>query len=142
MISVNNPPAPAFNASVADDTFSGITTVLTAGENVVIGEVCYMKSDGKAWKADADAIATAGALFIATGSITADTTGTFGIQGYLRDDSGYALTVGGLVYLSTTAGAITQTAPSGVDDVIQVLGVAITADILYFKPSLVQVEHV
>lgn len=129
------------NSSVSDDTFTGTVVSLTAGENVVIGDICYMKSDGKAWKADADAIATSSALFISTGTTLADASGVFGIEGFLRDDSGYALTVGGLVYLSTTTGAITQTAPSGTDDVVQALGVAISADIFYFRPNLVQVEH-
>ena len=59
----------------------------------------------------------------------------------LRDDSYAGWTVGGLLYLSTTAGAITQTAPSGTDDVIQILGVAYASKIIFFNPQLVQVEH-
>ena len=49
--------------------------------------------------------------------------------------------MGGLVFLSTDVGAMTQTAPSGADDVVQVLGVATHADRMYFAPQLVIVEH-
>lgn len=132
----------SFNISVADVTFSGITSTLTAGEALVLGDVCYLKSDGKMWKADADAIATASATAIALATISANATGSFGMHGYLRNDTAYAWTVGGLLYLSTTAGAITKTAPSGTDDVVQILGQAYTADIIYFNPQLVQVEIV
>lgn len=122
--------------ALADDSTSGILADFTAGEALVFGDVCYIKSDGKLWKADADAIATSSAVGIATASISADASGTFLLHGIIRDDSAYALTVGGLVYLSTTAGGITQTAPSGTDDVVQVLGVAINADKWLFTPSV------
>src|SRR5690606_38362370 len=107
--------------SLQDHAFSGTKTYATAGEDLTIGNICYIKSDGKMWKADADAIATSSAVFIATGTIATDAGGIFGVHGYHRDDSAYAFTVGGLVYLSTTAGGITQAPPSATDDVIQVL---------------------
>ncbi len=131
--------------TVADDTYTGPTATMTAGENLVIGNVCYLNSSSKLMKADADAIATSSAQFIALGTINTDATGTVGLPGgFLRDDSGYNFgTVGGLVYLDTaTAGAVTQTAPSGADDVIQIIGVAYSADKLWFNPQLVQIEHV
>lgn len=131
--------------TVADDTYTGPTATMTAGENLVIGNVCYLNTASKLMKADADAIATSSAQFIALGSISTDATGTVGLPGgFLRDDSGYSFaTVGGLVFLDTaTAGAVTQTAPSGTDDVIQIIGVAYSADKLWFNPQLVQVEHV
>jgi hypothetical protein len=80
-------------------------------------------------------------VFISTATISNNATGTFGVYGLLRDDSYAGWTVGGLLYLSTTAGAITQTAPSGTDDVIQILGVAYASKIIFFNPQLVQVEH-
>lgn len=128
-------PAPG-----SDTTASGVKVTLTAGENLVFGEVCYVKSDGKIWKADADAIATSSALLMALDSISADADGEFLITGFARNDA-WSWTVGGLIFLSTTAGALTQTAPSGTDDVIQILGVATHADRMIFTPQLVQVEH-
>ena len=51
---------------------------------------------------------------------------------------------GGLIYLTTTGttgNTLTQTAPSGTNNSIQILGVALAADTFIFLPSLVQVEH-
>lgn len=125
----------------SDHTANGIKETLTAGENLVFGDVCYFKSDGKMWKADADAIATASVIGMALATISADATGSFLMIGVARDDT-WAWTVGGIIYLSTTAGALTQTAPSGTDDVVQILGIATHADRMYFNPQLVQIEHV
>jgi hypothetical protein len=128
------------DAGLSDNTFSGLTTVLTAGENLVIGDVCQIQSDGKAWKANATILATSSALFIATATITANATGRFGMMGYIRMDAMSALTVGGLVYLAKTSGTVTQTMPAvATDEVSQVLGIAMAAKIIYFNPSLVQV---
>jgi len=45
-------------APSADHTGSGSYIVDTVGETVAIGDVLYMKADGKWWKADADAAAS------------------------------------------------------------------------------------
>jgi hypothetical protein len=128
---------PAYSAP-DDDSVSGTIRPFTAAENLEFGDVCYMNSAGKMAKADADAIATSGAVAIATGTIATDATGNFMLNGAIRKDDAYTFTPGGLIYLATTAGAVTQTAPSGTDDVVQVLGWAITADEWMFNPSLVQ----
>lgn len=124
----------------ADVTADGLKVDLVAAENLVFGEVCYINSAGKLAKADADAIATSSAFFMALASISTDATGSFLALGFARNDA-WTWTVGGLIYLSTTPGALTQTAPSGTDDVIQILGVATHADRMIFRPNLVQVEH-
>ena len=131
-------------APSTDVTASGVKTTLTAGENVAFGDVCYIKSDGKAWKGDANSASTSSVVAMATGTILADASGEFLLIGIARDDS-WALTVGGLVYLAieetgTPAGSITQTAPSGSGDQVQILGVATHADRIYFNPNLTQVE--
>jgi hypothetical protein len=134
-------PSELTAAPAADHTATGIKCNFTAGENLVFSDVCYVKSDGKLWKADADAIATSSVIAMALATINADASGSFLILGIARDDT-WAWTVGGLIYLSTTGGAMTQTAPSGTDDVIQILGVATHADRMFFNPNLVQIEHV
>lgn len=128
--------------SPRDDSFSGQTILATAGESLVFGDVCYVKSDGKMGKADADAIATAGAMFVALGTTANNAKGLFLVGGVVRDDSAYNFTPGGFIYLSTTAGGITQTPPSGAADVVQLLGVALTADKWLFHPNLAMVEIV
>lgn len=123
-----------------DHTWCGLTCSGTAGENLVFGDICYLKSDGKYWKADADAAATMPGAAMALASISADASGLFLKIGFVRDDSWSALTIGGIVYASTTAGAITQTAPSGSGDQVQELGYAETAVIIWFNPNTTLVE--
>ena len=122
-----------------DHTTVGTLTTLTVGENVVYGDALYMKSDGKLWKADADASTTMPIIAIATNSISADAAGNVLVHGFLRDDT-YTWTPGQVIYGSLTGGEITATAPTGTGDQVQVIGVAISADVIYFNPSLVLIE--
>ena len=66
------------------------------------------------------------------------------LHGLIRND-GWNFTTGpgelSLVFLSTTVGTVTQTAPSGTNDVVQVLGFAMSDDVLYFNPQLHVIEH-
>jgi len=128
--------------TMADDSVSGETFTGTAGENLVWGDVVYLKSDGKFWKADFNATTTTPAVAFCTGTINADASGEFLRRGWIRDDSAYNFTFGaqaGTIYLGES-GAITQTAPSGSGDQVQVLGWALEADIWYFDPQFVIVE--
>lgn len=138
----NSLPFGAFDTSLANTTVSGITAIFTAGHNLNLYDLCYIKSDGNMWQANATAIATAPVIALASTAITAGSTGIFLLHGIARNDTGYTWTTGGLVFLSTTAGLPTQTAPSATNNVIQVVGVALAANLLYLNPSLVMVEHV
>jgi hypothetical protein len=122
-----------------DHNTSGFVSEFTAGENVAFGNFCYFKSDGKMWKSDADASTTMPLMAMAVDTTNADATGTFMLWGYARDDT-WNWTVGGLLYASTTAGEITQTAPSGDTDQVQAVGVAIGADYIWFLPDFTLVE--
>jgi len=124
-----------------DHSWSGeVSCGVTAGENLVFGDAVYMKADGKAWKADADAAATMPIFGIAVATINAEATGEVLTRGWIRDDS-WSLTAGGIVYASVTAGAISGTAPVGAGDQVQVIGVAMTTASFLLNPSfeLVQV---
>ncbi len=123
-------PAPA-----SDHVHNGIIVPLTAGETLAFGEVCYLKSDGKLWKADADATTTMPGLFMALATISADAAGDFLLYGFVRDDS-WAWTVGAAIYVSATAGALTETAPTGAGDQVQKVGYATHADRMFFNPDL------
>jgi len=122
-----------------DHTATGLTATETVGESVVFGNLLYMKSDGKWWKADADAAATMPGMRLALATASADATCETLLLGKARDDS-WAWTVGGLIYASDTSGAITQTAPSGSGDQVQVVGYAYHADKMVFQPSPVLAE--
>lgn len=130
-----------------DLTVSGTIIQLTANENQAFGDVCFIGGGtyaGKAVLGNANAIATASCIAIcADATIDADASGNYLLRGIVRDDT-WNWTVGGLIYLSTTGttgNTLTQTAPSGTDDVVQILGIATNADRIYFNPQLVQVEH-
>jgi len=118
----------------ADVTAEGMKATFTAGENLVFGDVCYMKSDGKMWKADADAASTMPAVAMAIATIAADANGLFLLHGVARQDS-WNWTVGGAIYASVTAGGLSQTAVSGTSDCHQVIGYATHADRMLFMPS-------
>lgn len=119
----------------SDHTVAGIKATLTAGENLVFGNFCYLKSDGKYWKADANAATTMPVIAMAAATISADDSGEFLMWGWARDDT-WNWTVGGRIYASGTAGAGTQTAPSTSGDRLQVIGLATHADRMLFNPPL------
>jgi hypothetical protein len=130
----------------SDHIASGIKIQLAAHENQAFGDVCYIASDGQAQLVDADAIATGiGVVMCADASISANATGNYLLFGVARDDT-WAWTVGGLIYITvtgTTGNTLTQTQPpvTGVDDVIQVVGVATHADRMFFNPQLTNIER-
>lgn len=124
----------------ADLGYSGITTTLTYGESLAPGNAVYLKSDGTVCKADANGTGTYPAIGIALETASSGSHLVL-LHGIYRDDSAFNWTVGGVVYLSATAGSLTQTQPSATDDVIQVIGVATHADRLYVRPSLDYMTH-
>lgn len=124
----------------SDNTALGdITNDHVAGETLAFGNVVYLKSDGKWWKAVNTAIATTGLTAMALESKNANEAVKVLLRGFVRDDD-YDLTVGGAVYLGSS-GAITQTAPTTEDYVIQLLGYATHADRFYFNPSVDRIEY-
>lgn len=121
----------------ADHTATGASTAtINAGAAISAFELVYLHSDGEWAKADADATATTDKLLAV--ALEAGTDGNpmdVALPGsFIRDDT-WTWTVGGAIYASTTAGALTQTAPSATDDVVRVVGYAISADVMYFMPE-------
>jgi len=117
---------------------SGINNSFTAGENLSSGDLCYLKDDGKMWKADADAEATADTLLaLSTATISADATGVFLLFGKYTTSG---LTAGAVQYVDTTAGAITETKPSGTGDIVRIVGYALSTTILFFDTDKTYIE--
>jgi hypothetical protein len=59
------------------------------------------------------------------------------LQGNIRADAAFpALTIGSPVYVGETAGDVQTAIPTGADNVIRRVGYALTADELYFAPSM------
>ena len=123
-----------------DHKWSGTTAPMTAGIALTIGQAVYVGGDSKMEKALATAAATMPAIALATASIAENASGEFLMQGFFRDDT-WTWTIGGLLYVSKdTAGDLTQTLPAASGEQVQVVGVAITANIIHFNPSYELVE--
>lgn len=116
-----------------DMTSSGIIISATVDSNASgFGAALYMASDGNFDEADADSASTMPCRALALESGTG--TKKIILQGFIRDNT-WNWTVGGDLYVSTTTGALTQTAPTGNGDQVQKVGFAWTADIVYFSPG-------
>ena len=127
-----------------DHIASGPKITLIATSVVAFGDICYIDSAGGATLVNASVIATSCALVMALGTINAGASGSFLIMGIARDDT-WSWTVGGLIFITitgTTGNTLSQTPPTGTDEVIQVVGVATNATRIFFNPQLVQVEHI
>lgn len=136
----------AFAATPAADTCVGTLVTLTAHENVALGDACYINADGEAQIVDADAITTSATIILAAATISANNAGLFLLHGiaHLHTLAPSWSTVGGMVYITETAtsgNTLSQTPEAQTDEVIGIVGIALAADILYFYPQLVLVEH-
>ena len=117
----------------ADHSANGnITSEINAGETITAFNCVYLKSDGEWWKTDADDVATVeGELAIALESGTDNNSLKVALSGsYVRDDT-WAWTIGSPVYISGTAGELTQTKPALAREV----GIAISATVIKFEPK-------
>ena len=124
-----------------DHKSNGISMEVTVG-NAGLGfmDCAYVDTAGKFASADASATGTMPVVaFHPHGTKTEDEVTRVIIQGIIRDDT-WNWTIGGRLYVSETTGDLTQTAPSDDGDFIQVVGIALTADSIYFNPSLTTIE--
>ena len=117
-----------------------IATVDTNAEG--IGAPLFMAADGHFDTADADGSTTSPAVVLALETGTGSKKVL--VHGILRHDD-WNWTTGpgkvGLIYVSTTVGTLTQTQPSGTDDVIHPVGWALSDDVIYFTPSMIYFTH-
>lgn len=127
-------------AGSADGKYSGITIAGTAGATLAFGQLCYLAVADSRWElADADAAATMGTPLLGMCVLAAAADGsatTMLLYGTIRADAQFpALTIGATVYGGETAGAIQVAIPTGADNIIRVVGHALTADEILFNPS-------
>jgi len=132
------------NVNASDATYSGLTitrTVKTGSAAEAFGQCMFVNSSGELEAADADASTSMPCVCIL---VTAGEGASKKcvINGTVTETD-WNWTVGGLLYVGTdpaTTTGLTQTAPSGTGDQVQVVGVALSADTILFQPSLVLVE--
>jgi len=124
------------NALASDHTYSGELDSQPVGESVVFGDLLYFDWTDKEWKkTDADASTTMPGLRIALETKADGETCLMLVKGYIRDDSAFEF-AGAMIYASVTPGATSSTAPTATGDQVQRIGVAKSADILFFNPSI------
>ena len=117
-----------------DIVYFGSTTSMDTGK------IYYYTASGTWALTDADAVATAdGLIGVALGSAS-NTNGVL-IKGMVTLDHDPG-TVGDPIYLSTTAGTASSTAPSGSGDIVRVVGYCLNSSNgqIYFNPSGTFVE--
>lgn len=136
-------------AGSADGAYSGITVTATAGYTQAFGDLVYLDPTDSRWEAT-DANAASGADGDARGIlgmvVVAGTDGaacTVLLNGIIRADVKFpTFTVNNPIYVSETAGEVTQTQPTTTDVVIRIVGAALTADSMYFNPDQTWITHV
>ena len=125
-----------------NSTTSGMTAQMLAGADIAAFDlVCIgTEDDGEILEADASAAGTARVIGIAPAGFDDTETGTVLLQGFIRYDT-WDWTPGSPLYLSETAGAMTHTAPTTDGAFVQVVGVALSPDVVYINPSMDVIEH-
>jgi hypothetical protein len=135
-------------AGSADGKYTGITVTATSGYTQAFGDLVYLDPTDSRWEAT-DANAAAGADGDARGLlgmvVVAGTDGnacTILLNGIIRADAKFpTFTVNNPIYVSETAGLVTQTQPTTTDVVIRFVGSALTADEMYFNPDYIWYTH-
>ena len=126
--------------STTDGDAAGDIVYFGGTTSMEVGAIYYLTSSGTWALADADAESTAkGMLAVALGA-SSDTNGML-VRGFvtLNHDPG---TIGDTLFLSTTAGLASSTAPSGNGDIVRVIGYCLdsTNGQIYFNPDGTFVE--
>lgn len=135
-IKLMNPPS-------VNNTASGLIVTAIVDTNAQgIGAPLFMAADGHLDTASATTNATSPCVALAVEKGAGSK--RILVHGVLRVNA-WNWTIGpgtsGLIYVSTSTGALTQTQPSGTGQIIQPVGWALSADSIYFAPSMIYMTH-
>lgn len=135
-------------AGSADGKYTGVTVTATAGYTQAFGDLVYLDPTDSRWEAcDANSVAGAdgdsrGIIGMVVSAGTDGTACTILLSGIIRADAKFpTFTVNNPIYVSETAGLVTQTQPTTTDVVIRIVGAALTADEMYFNPDFAWITH-
>jgi hypothetical protein len=141
---IDNPAEEVVNIAISASGGAHPTNPQTvpgvAGEALAAFDLCYVGADGRYWRAAAGSTATMPGLVLAGSACSAGQEGAFIRRGQVTNELWSWGTVGGFVYASLTAGGLTQTAPSGSGEQLQIVGIALSATKIDFDPQLLLVE--
>ena len=130
--------------SIDNDDGQGIIFTFRTGATVTPFSPVYIDGNNEVQECDADAIATMPCIGVSmnTSNVSADNDIEVMMLGLIRHDSFSDFGAAGApVYVSTTGGSLTTTAPSGEDDVVQIVGHSIAEDLIFVQPCLTTIEH-
>ena len=148
--SLNLPHAShiAFTDAIADNSIDdhdaqGIIFTFNAGATVTPFSPVYLAEDNLVEECDASAIATMPCIGVSVNvsDVTVGNPIEVLMLGLIRDDTFAFGTHGALVFVSETTGAMTNTAPTTTDAVVQIIGHSIEDDAIFVQPSLTYLEH-
>jgi predicted RecA/RadA family phage recombinase len=136
------------NSTFAQDSTVGEVIVgINAGADITLGQLVYLRHSGDWHIADASSTSTSlKILGIALKSVNGGDPVDVLIDGVISMDSTYLTvsSIGESLYVDTTAGKITNTAPSGGGEVVRIVGHYIKAEtgysIITFKPDGTWIE--
>lgn len=128
-----------------DDTYAGESSDdKLAGDTIAQFDVVYLDSSSGRWEfADADAVGTSGTVLLAMAAAAGTDGNAMNVifRGVVRNDGWTWSAAGKPLYVSTTPGGLTETAPSGADDVIRIAAYTLSDDAIYFNPENDYVIH-
>jgi len=124
----------------ADGKYSGLTCDGVLGATLAFGDLVYLNTTDQRWElADADAEATAGDVQLAIVLVAGvdGNTRLLLLQGFVREDDWNFTSYGQALFVSCTAGDMTQDVSAyTTGDIVRVVGHASSfADQIYFNPS-------
>jgi hypothetical protein len=130
-----------FSSSPNDDLDSsgvGYGDIVRIGSTgTTAGKIYYLNSSGGWSLTDADAVSTSSGMLAIAMSTDSGINGML-IRGFYRSSSFPIGNIGDILYLSTTSGELTTSAPAATGDVVRVVGyiVGTTGNTkIYFNPS-------
>lgn len=132
------------NPPTVNMTASGLIVEGTVDTNAIgIGAPLFMAANGHFNTTNATSSATSPCVGLAMDTGTG--VKRILVQGVLRFDA-WSWNTGpgtlGLIYISNSAGTLSQSQPSGTDEVIQPVGWALSDNCIYFAPSMIYLTHV
>lgn len=131
------------NVNSKSNDNNNVYDVITPGENMTEGTICYLNTDGKYYKANASTKATSVTeLRITRENVVADQLTQSLVRGYHEFSAGSFLpfVIGMRYYVSTTPGEATITLYEDTVNVIRYIGTATDPNTLYFNPDHVFVS--
>jgi len=127
-------------ANGTDGNHTGDVVYFGSTTSMTVGALYHYKSNGSWELADADAVATCDGLLAVALGAASDTNGML-LRGMVTLDHDPGA-VGDVLFVSTTAGDVSATAPSGNGDIIRVIGYCLHASngTIWFNPDSTFVE--